>query len=164
MTRPSGRRWRLARDTALLVAVVLTVSVAMPAEAAFTSAGTATSGVTTHTLSTPVLDCLPGGLFTTTVTLTWPPVTSATTPDPYASVPSSYLADGYEIHRATGGGGFSLLTSAPGRTATSYVDSPGGFITTHRYKIRTRNEGWTSPFSNEVTATVVSVVTTTCTN
>lgn len=134
------------------------------ASAGFDATAVAGASVAAHTLATPVLDCLPGGLFTTTVTLTWPAVSSATTPDPYATpANSTYRADGYEVHRAQGNGAFGLLSS-PGRTATQYVDSPGGLITSYKYKIRATKENWVGPFSNEVTANVVSVLTTTCTN
>jgi hypothetical protein len=150
---------RLARGAAALAAVVLGWSQATPpADAAFTASSVATASVTTHSLATPVLNCNPGGLLVTAVTLTWPSVSSATTADPYASPPNStFLADGYEIYRATGNGAFTLLTS-PARTVTSYADSPGGLITTYRYKIRTKKAGWTGSFSNEVTASVTSVV------
>lgn len=160
---------RLAQGVACLAAVVLGWSQPMPAaQAGFDSSATASFAATAHMLATPVLDCAPGGLLVTTVTLTWPSVSSATTADPYATPPNStYRADGYEIHRATGNGAFSLLTS-PGRTATSAVDSPGGLLTTYKYKIRTKKQGWVSPFSNEVTASVTSVLflglSTTCTD
>lgn len=163
-----------SRRGARLVATLVVVAVgwAQPmsaAEAGFTSSAAVSGGsVTSHTLSTPVLDCNPGGLLVNTVTLTWPSVASATTPDPYATPPNAtYLADGYEVHRATGNGAFALLAS-PGRTATSYVDTPGGVVTTYKYKVRTKKHGWFSPFSNVVTASVTSVVlvgiSTTCTN
>ena len=157
MTRPAARPCRLAYGVAALTAIVLGWSQPMPAaEAGFDSAATASASTTAHTLATPVLNCAPGGLLVSTVTLTWPSVSSATTADPFATPPNStYLADGYEIHRATGNGAFSLLTS-PGRTATSYVDTPSSGA--YRYKIRTRKQGWVSPFSNEVTAEKQSIL------
>jgi hypothetical protein len=129
-----------------------------PADAAFTTAATAGSAVATHTLSTPVLDCSGGGLLSTTVTLTWPKVPSAATPDPYASPPNSkYLADGYEIHRAVGNGGFSLLTT---KTAadTAHADNVAGDGSSFRYMIRAKKEGWTGEFSNVVTASALRVL------
>lgn len=151
------RAW--AFGVAALAALVVGWAQPMPAaEAGFDAAATASTAVGTHTLATPVLGCNPGGLLVSTVTLTWPSVASATTADPYATPPnSSYLADGYEVYRATGNGAFTLLGS-PGRTATSYVDSPGGVVTTYKYKIRTKKQGWFSPFSQEVTASVTSIV------
>jgi hypothetical protein len=124
------------------------------AHAGFNSSAAASSSVSAHTLDTPVLSCSGGGLLASTVTLTWPQVSSAATASAYGS---GYLADGYQIHRATGSGAFSLLHS-PDRTATSYVDSPGGTLTTYRYKIRTVKQGWASPFSNEVTAQVTRLL------
>jgi hypothetical protein len=128
------------------------------ASASFDATSSASASVAGHTLATPALGCNPGGPLVTAVTLTWPAVSSATTPDPYATPPNStYLADGYEVHRATGNGSFSLLAS-PGRTATSYVDTPGGLITTYRYKVRAKKGAWVGPFSNEATAHVTSIV------
>ena len=157
MIRRAARPRPLAFGVAAVTAIVLGWSQPMPAaEAGFDSAATASASTTAHTLATPVLNCEPGGLLVSTVTLTWPSVSSATTADPYATPPnSSYLADGYEIHRATGNGAFSLLTS-PGRTATSYVDTPSSG--TYKYKIRTKKQGWVSPFSNEVTAEKASIL------
>lgn len=111
--------------------VVLAWTQQLPAaEAAFTASVSASATVTAHTLEIPVLDCDPGGLLSTTVRLTWPSVASAATSDPYGPA-GSFRADGYEIYRATGNDAFSLLAS-PSRTATSYTDSPGGLLTSHR--------------------------------
>lgn len=156
---------QLVRAVAVLAVVVVGWTQPLPAaNAAFTTSATASSAVTTHTLETPVLDCDPGGLLNTTVRLTWPSVASATTSDPYGPA-GSYRADGYEIYRATGSGSFILLAS-PGRTATSYNDSPGGLVTSYRYQLRAKKEGWRGGFSNVVTANVTSVlfvgVSTTC--
>lgn len=168
MTNQGDRSRRLVLGVVAVAAAVLGWSQPMPvAEAGFGSTALASSAVSSHSLAEPVLNCDPGGLLVSTVTLTWPSVSSATTADPYASPPNAtFLADGYEIHRATGNGSFALLTS-PVRTATSYADSPGGLVTTYRYKIRTKKQGWVSAFSNEVTASVTSVVlslSTTCTD
>ncbi len=153
----AARPRRLAYGVTALTAFVLGWSQPMPVvEAGFNSAATASASTNAHTLATPVLNCEPGGLLVGTVSLTWASVSSATTADPYATPPSSsYLADGYEIHRATGNGAFSLLTS-PGRTAISYVDTPSSG--TYKYKIRTKKQGWVSPFSNEVTAEKESIL------
>jgi hypothetical protein len=142
-----------------LVALVIGWSQPMPAaEAGFNSAATASSAVATHTLATPVLTCDPGGLLVTTVTLRWAAVSSATTADPHA-VPanSTYLADGYVIERSTSGGAFTVLGTAA-RTATSYVDAPGGLLTTYKYQVRTTINNWLSPASNQATASVTSIV------
>lgn len=157
------RAWHAPRRAPRISAGVAALTLAWlqlvpPADAAFTGAAAASQAVTTHTLSTPVLNCNPGGLLVTNVTLTWPSTGSAATADPYATpANSSFLADGYDIFRATGNGAFTLLAS-PARTATSYVDSPGGVLTTYHYKIRTKKVNWTGNFSNEATASVTSVV------
>lgn len=147
----------VVRAVAAFAVVVFGWTQPLPAaNAAFTTSASASSAVTAHTLETPVLDCDPGGLLSTTVRLTWPSVSSATTSDPYGPA-GSYRADGYEIYRATGNGSFTLLAS-PGRTATSYNDSPGGVVTSYRYQIRAKKEGWRGNFSNVATADVTSVI------
>jgi hypothetical protein len=146
-------------SVAALAALVVGWMQPMPAaEAGFDSAATASAAVATHTLATPVLTCDPGGLLVTTVTLRWAAVSSATTADPYSSPPNStYLADGYEIERSTNGGAFTVLGTAA-RTASSYVDSPGGLLTTYKYQIRTKSQNWRSPASNQATVSVTSIL------
>jgi hypothetical protein len=145
----------------ILCVVALLVGSAQPmlaAGASFEASAGAGAAVAAHTLAAPALSCSGGGLLSTAITLTWPQVASAATPDPYATPPNAtYLADGYQIERATGAGAFAALATKA-RTATSHVDNPGGLVTTHRYRIRTTKVGWTSAWSNEVNATVTSIL------
>lgn len=149
----------MTRRVLYLVALVVGWAQAMPAAVAgFDASAGAGASVAAHTLPAPALSCSGGGLLSTNVNLSWLQVSSTATPDPYATPPNStYLADGYEIQRATGSGSFGALASK-GRTATSHVDNPGGLLTTYRYRIRTTKGGWISAWSNEVTATVTSIV------
>lgn len=150
---------RFVRGFGVLAAILVGWSQSLPAaEAGFSSAASASPTVATRTLGPLVLTCDPGGLLVSSVTLRWPSTSDATTLDTYATpANSSYLADGFEVYRSVNNGVSTLLAS-PARTDTSYVDSPGGLVTTYRYTIRTKKQGWTGSFSNAVTASVTSVL------
>lgn len=149
---------QLVRAVAALAVVVLGWTQPLPAaNAAFTTSATASSAVTAHTLETPVLSCSGGGLLSSTVTLSWPMVDSASTPDPYASAPGSYRLDSYEIYRAVDNGPFSLRATKS-RTETSHTDSLNAGSGLYHYKILARKGGWTSSFSVPVTGTLASLL------
>ncbi|MEJ8567951.1 M6 family metalloprotease domain-containing protein [Elongatibacter sediminis] len=59
---------------------------------------------------------------------------------------------GYEVERAVGGGGFSLLTTL-GANATSYSDTSVSELTTYTYRVRAFNGANASGYSNTAQAT-----------
>lgn len=149
---------RLVQAVAAVAVVVFGWTQPLPAAtAAFTTAASAGSAVTAHTLETPVLSCSGGGLLSSTVTLSWPMVASASTPDLYASAPGSYLLDSYEIHRAVDNGPFTLRATKS-RTATSHTDSLNAGNGRYHYKILARKGGWTGSFSEPVSGRLTSLL------
>ncbi len=149
---------RVVRAVAALSVVIFGWTQPVPAaNAAFTTSAIASSAVSAHTLETPVLSCSGGGLLSSTVTLSWPMVDSASTPDPYGSAPGSYRLDSYEIHRAVDNGPFSLRATKS-RTATSHTDSLNAGSALYHYKILAKKGGWTSSFSEPVTGKLESLL------
>ena len=130
LARRGGRRVRL---TSLNVAVIVTL---LPAAAlgTFTSIPAAKSmSVGTATLTAPTLTC--DTVTVLSVGLHWTSVAGAT---------------GYDVYRSLNGGGYSLLTSLGG--LLGLVTSIPPLLNTYNYKVKTRSNLWSSPFSNSVSA------------
>lgn len=71
---------------------------------------------------------------------------------------ASEKADGYEVLRAVGSGGYSVHALVAGRTTTSFTDPALAFSTQYRYKVRTTKLAWRSAETSEVAMTTRSAL------
>lgn len=139
----------------MLVAVALAIGSAgsVPVNgslAAFTNAAQPSVTATVERLDPPPnVRCANGLLACSAGLLARPQLTWDPTPDLYAT--------GYEIWRSTtSGGGYVLAATAVGRATTSWTDTGSmAALTTYYYVVRSLSPGWTSPYSNQVTVTIV---------
>jgi hypothetical protein len=113
-----------------------------------TDTETVASTITADTLNPPtILQCT--GLPNCTVTfVTKPTLTWTATPDTYAT--------GYQVWRSTtSGSGYAQVASVTPRTTTTWTDTTVAPLTTYYYVVRAVAGSWTSPFTSQVTATVL---------
>jgi hypothetical protein len=135
-------RWALVVAGAVYLSAVAS---ATPAVATFTSAHpVANLSVTTNSLAAPTGASASGGcngLLGYHVSLSW-------------TATSSTWADGYQIARSTTNGGpYTVVATVPGRTTTTYTNTGLALLTTYYYVIRATKHTWTSPNSNQASAT-----------
>jgi hypothetical protein len=127
---------RAARRVCLICLTVAVVVALLPA-AAFGTFKSIPAGrsmaVGAATLAAPTLTC--DALTVTQVGLHWTSATGAT---------------GYDIYRSLNGGGYSLLTGLGG--LLGLVTGIPPLLNTYNYKVKTRSNLWSSPFSNTVSA------------
>ena len=127
--------------------VVVQVSAAGAAFAAFTSTRSPTQLVSSGTLVAPTGLTAAQGLCVNNnyniVNLSW-----TATP--------SLFADGYEVFRATAAGGpYTSLGTVAGRTTTTYQDQQSLWNTTLYYQVRAKRNLWRSPASNTASITTL---------
>ncbi len=148
MGGPAIDRLRRPLGVVMLAAILLasTFLAATPrfSLARFTDTATSTGSLASDTLAAPTSLAATGG---TSVTLTWTP-----TVDTYAT--------GYTVLRGSASGGpYTSVGSVTPRTAATTTDSPGAG--TWYYVLRSVYQSWTSADSNQASATVPGVPTST---
>ena len=130
------------------LAVVLCLSGATVASAAFTDRDTASQTFRTATLEPPTSVAAAHGTCTIGVSdaivLMW--IASVTT-----------TVNGYEILRATASGGpYTAIGTVTGRTVETYIDTPLAFATSYHYVIRSIKGSWRSVQTAPVSLTTRS--------